>query len=101
MQSSFMKDLPARLKEAIQWRRPRSSGPSVARPLRRAAECSVAVDNAEVPDPQTLVSLTAAPRHEPERRTDAAAEEEPGRDRAARDDRQLRRELAAHVGRLA
>src|SRR4051794_29204290 len=99
MQSSFMNALPARLNEATQSRLLRSSGPEADRSPRPTF--SVAVDNAESSPAESLVSFTSAPCQQAHGCADTAGEQEPAPERDACDERQVSRELAAHVGRLA
>jgi hypothetical protein len=73
------------------------SGPEGARPALVAA--SVAVAKGEAAEPGLRLAFPAA-SEQAHRRADAAGEDETGAESTRRDDRQLRAELGADVGRL-
>src|SRR5439155_5621046 len=61
----------------------------------------VAVHEGEAAEARLFVALAAAPHDQAHRRADTAGGDEAESERAGRDDRKVRAELAADVGRLA
>ncbi len=98
MQSSAMNCRNVRLKTAIHSSRRRRSGPEGARPSPAGA--SVAVANGEAAETGLRSALPAAAHEQSHGRADAAREDEPDAEGTRRDDRQLRAQLGADVGRL-
>src|SRR3954453_1339956 len=99
MQSSAMNCLPVRLKASSHSRKLSRSGPLGAWPVRAVA--SVAVDKREPPEAGLRPAFASTTCHQPHRRADAASDEEARTKGSGRDDRELRADLRADVGRLA
>src|SRR5512144_3190773 len=67
---------------------------------RPTGGCSVAVDNDEPPEAGLRRAFAAPPEDEPDRRADAAPQQEARAERDSRRDRQVAGEVRADVGRL-
>src|SRR5437867_2579052 len=98
MQSSARNCRNVRLKTASHSAGRSRSGPEGARPLLGGS--SVAVANGETAEPGLCSALPPA-ASEAHRGSDAAGHDEPDAEGTGSDDRQLRAQLGADVGRLA